>query len=97
MSDYVELWDRVYFDENSEAVRWERSLNKGESWKEVDCSIFPNGKPPFVKMRNDNAAWIEQRRWVPAEPIEVNAPMCDKCGKNFLECKCQQIHSVGRA
>ena len=27
-----------------------------------------------------------------AKPIAVNTPTCDKCGKNFLECQCQQIH-----
>ena len=32
------------------------------------------------------------------KPIEVNMPMCDKCGKLFLDCKCGQIHvEPGRA
>jgi hypothetical protein len=26
--------------------------------------------------------------------IPVNAPMCDKCGKMFLDCKCGQIHEI---
>ena len=62
---YVKVWDRIYFNENNEAVRWMRSWDKGESWHEVDCSIFPSGKPPFVRMGNYDAAWIEQRGWVP--------------------------------
>jgi len=28
------------------------------------------------------------------ESIPVNDPMCDRCGKNFLDCRCQMIHSV---
>jgi hypothetical protein len=29
-------------------------------------------------------------------PIPVNTPMCERCGKNFLECQCQQIHPVAK-
>lgn len=61
VSEFVEVWDRIYFDEKGEATRWERSLNKGQSWLEIDCSIF-GGKPPFIKMNPDNSiGWIEQR------------------------------------
>ena len=63
---YVEVWDRVYFDENNEAVRWMRSWDKGESWREVDCSIYPDGKPPFIRLIHGNVAYIENHSWVPA-------------------------------
>ena len=56
----VEIWDRVFFDEQGRATRWLRSWNKGESWKEIDCSIYPDGRPPFIRMYEDKAAWIEQ-------------------------------------
>ncbi len=29
-----------------------------------------------------------------SEQIPVNTPMCDRCGKNFLECRCDQIHAI---
>jgi hypothetical protein len=63
MSEMVEMWDRGYFDEQGHATLWLRSWNKGESWREVDCSIFPDKKPPFVKVSSGNAAWIEQHGW----------------------------------
>lgn len=62
---HVEVWDRIYFDEQGQPLRWMRSWNKGQSWKEIDCSIFPDGKPPFIRLQTDDAAWIEQRGWVP--------------------------------
>lgn len=66
LGGHVELWDRVFFDDKGEATRWLRSWNKGASWLEVDCSIFPNSRPPFLRLRSDGMAWIEQKGWVPA-------------------------------
>jgi hypothetical protein len=47
--------------------------------------------------REDAVKWVEEYERVEEaslDSIPVNTPMCDKCGNMFLECKCDQIHSV---
>lgn len=48
MKEAIEVLDRIYFDAEGQPSRWSRWMNG--QWKDVDCSMFPGGRPPFVQM-----------------------------------------------
>ena len=47
MADHVTILEKVTFDADG-ARTWLRSLDDGKTWERIDCSMYPDGRPPFV-------------------------------------------------
>lgn len=56
---YIELWEKVSFDKNGHAIRWERSYDKGVTWKDVDHYFKVI---PFVSINATGPCEILQRK-----------------------------------
>jgi hypothetical protein len=65
---HVSIFERFYFDEHGEAVKWERSYD-GKEWRTVD---YPGDEMPFVLLRPiPLPAFIETEQWVTPQEFKL--------------------------
>jgi hypothetical protein len=79
MADYVSVLEKVLLD-NGQPVKWLRSWDEGKSWEEVDCSAFPEGRPPFIVINQlPDIDFVVERRYFPkTEFIQATGTMVNK-------------------
>jgi len=77
--DYVSVLEKVLLD-NGQPVKWLRSWDDGKTWEEVDCSAFPEGRPPFIVINQhpDIEFVIERRSFPKTEFIRTTGTMVNK-------------------
>lgn len=65
MSERAEVWERIYLDSKGQPTRMIRSTDKGKTWEPVDCSAYPEGKPPFIFLHHigEIPEYMELRNW----------------------------------
>jgi hypothetical protein len=62
MSDErITIWERIRF-KNSEAISWERSLDKGKTWEPVHW-LFKTQLPFILMNRDDDITEIVAVKW----------------------------------
>lgn len=66
--------------------KWQQDLISTETLACDLCTVLSEAEP------HPQSVLEVPRKQPPAIP--VNAPMCDKCGKMFLECQCGRIAAV---
>lgn len=59
MSEYIEIWERIWFSKN-EAVKWEKSFDKGKTWEQVN---WPGEKLPFVLFNPAEVDYVIEKSW----------------------------------
>ena len=61
MSETVEVLERVYFDRDGKPTKWVRSFDGGQSWEAMNCSAYPESRPPFLLISTEKLpiAFIE--------------------------------------
>lgn len=77
----------------------EETLKEVANWITGECPEYPIGFNKGLRdwLHRSILALAHTEKASPprsVEPIPVNDPTCNRCGKIFLDCKCGQIHSV---
>lgn len=61
MDGHVSIYERIYFDEHGEPVKWETSLDR-KTWTQVK---WLGDKLPFLLLKTmPLPGWIEREEWI---------------------------------
>jgi hypothetical protein len=66
--DYVSVLEKITFDADGKPEEWFWSRDDGKTWETIDCSMYPDGRPPFVIFnQSPKLAYMMQQHFEPKE------------------------------
>lgn len=66
-TDYITILEKITYEEGK-AVGWFRSFDEGKTWEQLDCSMYPGGRPPFIILNADAELAYICRRLFESKP-----------------------------
>ena len=71
MSEHISVFERIYFNESGEPVKWEKSLDR-KTWTQVE---WLGSKLPFLLLKTiPLPACIEREEWITEQSRHNVAP-----------------------